>query len=204
MRHTVLNNAHCEKPLIMTRSTMFEQRCRRPVAKSIGGCLIAGSLLSGCTTQVWAPKTVSVAHTSSRTVHLESSFKRSADSDIFNGRNFAIRKALEKTIAKNGIFSQVISSDNADYQLEVIETYASEPPMFGGNVSLEVEWKWCLKRGKSNEIVWQETIRTTGEGTFTHSALGVVGAVRVAEAKKSAVRQNIKTGLEHISALSNL
>lgn len=160
---------------------------------------------SGCTTQVWAPDAVAVSNKANRTVEIRAHFKPSADSDIFNGRNYAINQALATTIEKFGVFSQVVRSGNADYQLDVMETYMSEPPVFGGTVTLEIEWRWRLKQIRSNRVVWEETIKSKGVGNFSGlGGLGIIGDVRLGEAKKMAVHENIRIGLEHVSKLRDL
>ena len=165
--------------------------------------LSACAVMTGCTTQAWAPNNVAVRNKSEKTVKVIANFGRSADTDVLNVRTYGVRKALEDTIVQHGVFSRVVSSGNSDYLLEVSETSATPQPIFAGaTVTLEVEWRWSLKMVQSDKVVWQECIKSQGTGTFSSSTLGWVGDVRVAEAKKGAVRENIRIGLERISALS--
>jgi hypothetical protein len=161
------------------------------------------AVMTGCTTQAWAPSNVAVRNKSEKTVKVIANFGRSADTDVLNVRNYGVCKALEDTIVQYGVFSRVVSSGNADYLLEVSETSATPQPIFAGaSVTLEVEWRWSLKMVQSGKVVWQECIKSQGTGSFSSSTVGWVGDVRVAEAKKGAVRENIRVGLERISALS--
>lgn len=106
--------------------------------------------------------------------------------------------ALQTTIEKNGLFSRVIRSGNADYKLDV-RLIQLHQPSFGLNFTVKGDIEWRLRHVSSDRLVWDG--RTDRSYTVTVGE-APVGIKRLRLANEGAIRENIKAGLEHIASLS--
>ena len=106
-----------------------------------------------------------------------------------------LRTALSDAIVASKVFADV-KKDGGDYQLAT-QIFNLHYPMFGVSMTSKVEIAWTLKRADTGAVVWQEMITT--EHT-TGGTEAFVGAERLKMSIAGAIRKNISTGLERISA----
>lgn len=168
-------------------------RCRYLV------CFFLCATLSGCMTYEMTPEKVTVHRKFEKSVFIHTDVGAYGMYDLVGVRGAGVHSAIENSISKAGLFSCVIKTQDADYQLDICETRPSNYPVVFFNVALHLEWMWTLRDVKSNRVVWQETIRSRGEGNFGLNPVSWVGGMRLRWAMTQVVRENIKLGLERLS-----
>lgn len=107
------------------------------------------------------------------------------------------KQALDKTLRESKLFSNVIQGAGSEYRLSVQLSKAKQP-MVGLSMNVQLSADWVLTRVSDGEIVWQETIDSEYTAKFTEH---IVGFERLRKANEGAVRENIRIGLEHMSAV---
>ena len=107
------------------------------------------------------------------------------------------KQALDKTLRESGLFSNVIQGADSEYRLSVRLSKAKQP-MVGLGMTVQLSADWRLTRASDGEIVWQETIDSEYTAKFTEH---LIGFERLRKANEGAVRENIRVGLEHMSAV---
>lgn len=105
--------------------------------------------------------------------------------DTPNISNEDLAKAIEESIIKSGLFTQVVQTENSDYTLNVSIIYFSKP-LFG---TVNMETGWSLVDNVNKGIVMRESIKSSFSGS--NLRLSVEGAAR----------ENIRLGLIAISKL---
>ncbi len=108
-----------------------------------------------------------------------------------------LRAAIGEAIVASKAFADV-KQDGGEYQLAV-QIFNLQYPMFGVSMTSTIEIGWTLKRADTGAVVWQESITT--EHT-TGGTEAFVGAERLKMSVAGAIRKNIATGLQKISALT--
>jgi hypothetical protein len=106
-------------------------------------------------------------------------------------------KAIEESIIKSGLFTNVIHGKNSDYTLNVTIIYMSKP-LFGARFTLNIEAAWSLVKTVTQDIVMRESIKSSYTATMEDA---FVGATRFRLAVEGAARENIRLGLLSISKL---
>lgn len=117
------------------------------------------------------------------------------DSSNISNSDFA--KAIETSIVKNGLFTQVLEGGSGDYLLNVAITSISKP-MFGASFTVNMEAGWTLMEKSTGKIVMRESIRSSSTVTMGQALIGVE---RLRLAVEGAARENIRDGLAAISKL---
>lgn len=107
------------------------------------------------------------------------------------------KQALDKTLRESGLFSNVIQGAGSEYRLSVRLSKAKQP-MVGLGMTVQLSADWQLTRASDGEVVWQETIDSEYTAKFTEH---IIGFERLRKANEGAVRENIRVGLEHMSAV---
>jgi len=97
------------------------------------------------------------------------------------------KKALVSSITNTKVFAR-ISEGPSDYYLEVIIINISQW-LYQSGVHVEIGWR--LTNKMTDEIVWQKSIKTSGEAA----------ALNKGDALEAAIKENIQRGLEQISTL---
>jgi hypothetical protein len=98
-----------------------------------------------------------------------------------------LKKALADSITNTKVFAKIGEAGSTDYRLESI-IFSISQWSFKSGVHIEIGWR--LIDVESDKILWQELIKTTGEGFSQVNAL------------EAAVKENIQHCLENISALN--
>lgn len=164
--------------------------------------LCAVAALTGCATpatkEAMTAETVVVAKKHPRTVSITAqggSETGVMDSSNISNSDFA--KAIETSIIKNGLFTQVIEGGAGDYLLNVAISSLSKP-MFGASFTVTMEAGWTLMEKSTQKIVMRESIRSSSTATMGQALIGVE---RLRLAVEGAARENIRDGLTAISKL---
>lgn len=163
--------------------------------------LLTCVVLTGCvSSREMVPKNIATAKKTNKSISISVSSKPVGSMEFgVETRNKGITEAIQTTIEEQGIFSQVIRSGNADYKLCVQFVKISPPPGIFLEVTTKCEMIWKLKQVSSDKIVWQEQINSRCTIPFGEHP---IGAMRLRRANLGSIRENIKIGLEHISANS--
>lgn len=117
------------------------------------------------------------------------------DSSNISNDDFA--KAIEESIIKSGLFTQVIHAKGSDYTLSVTIINMSKP-LFGASFTVSMETAWSLVNTVSQDVVMRESIKSSYTATMGES---LVGVTRLRLAVEGAARENIRLGLIAISKL---
>ena len=108
------------------------------------------------------------------------------------------KQALDQSLRKSGLFSGMRQWSDSDYQLTVRLAKAKQP-LVGLGMTVRLSADWQMSRAADGQPVWQETINSEYTGRFTES---VIGYERLRKANEGAVRENIRKGMERLSAVS--
>lgn len=114
-----------------------------------------------------------------------------------NISNEDLAAAIEESITNSGLFSKIVSSDTADYRLNVALVSMSKP-MFGFTFKIDMEMAWSLIDKATGEAVMRESIVSTHTATVGDAAVAVT---RIKLAIEGAAQKNISLGLRKIAAL---
>lgn len=114
-----------------------------------------------------------------------------------NISNSDFAKAIEDSIIQNGLFSQVVQRDGADYVLNVSIVNMSKPS-FGASFTVDMEAAWSLSDRATGTVVMRESIKSSHTTTMGEAFVGVT---RLRLAVEGAARENIRQGLTAISGL---
>ena len=112
--------------------------------------------------------------------------------------NEDFKQALETSLTRYGAFSHVIQDSGANYRLDV-SLVRLKQPMVGFDMTVTAEVSWKLTDTRSGRVLWQQTTTSPYTATLKDEFIAVR---RLQLANEGAIRQSIKTGIEHISALS--
>ena len=112
--------------------------------------------------------------------------------------NDDFKQALETSLTQYGVFSRVIQDSGANYRLDV-SLIRLKQPMVGFDMTVTAEVSWKLTDARSGRVLWQQTTTSPYTAKVGDEFLGVR---RLQLANEGAIRQSIKTGIEHIAALS--
>ena len=107
-------------------------------------------------------------------------------------------EALVDAITRSQVFSRVVQGKGGDYLLTVSLMSMSQPS-FGASFTVSMEAGWSIQRADTGAVVWQEAVRSSHTAKMGDA---FVGAERLRLATEGAAKNNIKQGLEKISALS--
>lgn len=111
--------------------------------------------------------------------------------------NEDFKAALETTIRRSGLFSQVLEGGSGQYQLDV-RLVQLRQPMMGFNMTVEAQTDWRLRETSSGRVIWEEHVNKAFTATVGDAFAGVK---RLRLANEGAIRENIKAGLGRIAAL---
>ena len=160
------------------------------VIGSLGFCVI---LNAGCTTPALS-RDMTVNN-----VVINKKFPYSVSLHVQGGRQSEVgelpqisdeefEKAIERSIINTKVFAKIGEAASTDYHLEAI-IFSISQWLYQSGVHVEIGWR--LTDRVTDEIVWQESIKTSGEAE----------ALNKGDALEAAIKENIQQGLEHISAL---
>ena len=166
---------------------------------SLACVLLLCLFLTGCLTGRLTPATLTMDKKFDNSVSVVANTKICLA--FSGGRSSTLRSAIENAIQKHGVFSNVVHAGTADYSLEVVETEQTLPVSFG-DITSGLTWDWKLTRTQTQKVIWQESIRSQVTATFGDSFFSWIASVRMRHATDGAIRENIRIGLEKISALS--
>jgi ABC-type uncharacterized transport system auxiliary subunit len=108
--------------------------------------------------------------------------------------NESLLEAPTQSIEKSGLFSSVRDGDS-DYRLELYVVKVSQPYV-GTDMTVSVEIAWTLKNGKTNEIMWRKSLKTSDTATPSEKGAGIS---RLALATQRTARKNIEQGIKMLS-----
>jgi len=111
--------------------------------------------------------------------------------------NEDLRAAIEKSVTQTALFKEVVKGKSGDYELSVSVAKLTKP-MFGGSFTVEMEAGWSLVKTSDKSVVMRKSVTSSHTATMGDS---LVGVTRLRLAVEGAARNNIKQGLEAISAL---
>jgi hypothetical protein len=108
----------------------------------------------------------------------------------------AFVEAVSSAVQQSGVFTSVVQAADAKYKLEVLIVGVDQPLLgFDMTVNMSTHWKLSDAAGKS---VFQDFIRSTYKATVGDAFVGIE---RLRLATEGAARENIKQGVERLSAL---
>ena len=167
-------------------------------------CLLASwAILSGCSTPATS-KSMVVS-----TFSLQKVFPYSVSVNVLGGKetgamdksqisNEAFMQAIEDSLYKSGLFSEIIHGKNADYLLNVM-IFNLTQPSFGFSFTVKMEAVWSLAHADSQKVLMKESIRSS----FTATAGEAFAAVtRLRIATEGAAQENIRLGIKKLSQLN--
>lgn len=108
----------------------------------------------------------------------------------------AFVEAVSGAIRQSGVFSSVLQGANADYRLTIL-IVSVDQPLIGFDMTVKMSTHWKLA-GAKGESVFEDFIRSSHTATVGDAFAGVK---RLRMATEGAARENIKIGLQRISAL---
>lgn len=157
--------------------------------------------LTGCATQAqftaMVPSNVQVVNHHSNTVATTVSGGEKTNplwtSEISSD---SYKHALDQTLLDSKLFSNVREGSDSEYQLTVRLNKAKQP-MVGLGMTVRLAADWTLTYTNTGETVWQETIESEYTAKLTEHLIGIE---RLRKANEGAVRENIRIGLERLSA----
>lgn len=163
--------------------------------------LVAFAALTGCASQMtrqeMTPPPVQAAKQHPQSVNVTVLKNAKEDPVAATIAADQLQAALSDAIVASKAFADV-KKDGGDYQLAA-QIFNLHYPMFGVSMTSKIEIGWTLKRADTGAVVWQEMITT--EHT-TGGTEAFVGAERLKMSIAGAIRKNIGTGLQRISALT--
>lgn len=109
-----------------------------------------------------------------------------------------LRAAIEKSITQTALFKEVVKGKTGDYELSVSIVKLSKPT-FGAAFTVDMEAGWSLVKLSDNSVAMRRVVKSTYTGGAFDS---LVGTTRLRMAVEGAARNNIKQGLEAVSALN--
>ena len=105
------------------------------------------------------------------------------------------KEALEKSIIKSGVFSNVIKEGNAEYLLKISIRSLAEPGPSMSVFPYSLVLIWELQNLQSKEVIWKDLITSTFTAPYS-------GTATVGLAIEGACRENIQMGISEISRLN--
>lgn len=112
----------------------------------------------------------------------------------------SFENAVREALTRSRVFSQILQTKDADYNLEVSIVELGQP--MGGldmTATLTTQWK-LFKRGEPN-VVWNETISTVHTASVSDAFVGIE---RLRLATEGAGKKNIGLGIRKLIALNVL
>jgi hypothetical protein len=104
-------------------------------------------------------------------------------------------QAIIESLQASGLFSAVVSVDQADYVLNVTFVKLNQP-VFGFTMSVDVEILWSLTPKGQSKTCWEKPITTTATKGMGDA---FSGAARVRITTEAAVQENIRQALTELS-----
>ncbi len=142
------------------------------------------------------PEQITLSESHDGTVMLQVEGGRETHSmGLYQIPNSEFLTALKTAVEKSGVFSSVAGTDGADFQLMAFIFNISQPFFVKGDVTVEVAW--TLAKTDTGEVLWQEAIKTNGNGI---AAEGKSYNKRVAI--EQAANENIKQAIERLSRVT--
>jgi len=108
--------------------------------------------------------------------------------------NEGFKEALISTLRKSGLFKEVFTDGNSDYELFTEIVAQKWHPGFSINSTLFVKYR--LLETKSNREIWKENIYSQYEAEYEEASLG---QDRATKASEGAVRENLNLLLVKLS-----
>ena len=105
-------------------------------------------------------------------------------------------EALAEALTKSGLFTRVASAREADFRIQVTLKRLFLPPGSLGEMESQLAALWVLKDAKSDEVLWQDFIVTTGLTSFSEAPSG---ATRIKRSMARAANSNIFRAIHEIS-----
>ena len=167
-------------------------------------CLLASwAILSGCSTPATS-KSMVVS-----TFSLQKVFPYSVSVNVLGGKetgamdksqisNEAFMQAIEDSLYKSGLFSEIIHGKNADYLLNVM-IFNLTQPSFGFSFTVKMEAVWSLAHADSQKVLMKESIRSSFTATMGEAFAAVT---RLRLATEGAAQENIRLGIKKLSQLN--
>ena len=167
-------------------------------------CLLASwAVLSGCSTPATS-KSMVVS-----TFSLQKVFPYSVSVNVLGGKetsamdksqisNEAFMQAIEDSLYKSGLFSEIIHGKNADYLLNVM-IFNLAQPSFGFSFTVKMEAVWSLAHADSKKVLMRESVRSSFTATTGDAFAGVT---RLRIATEGAAQENIRLGIKKLSQLN--
>jgi hypothetical protein len=160
-------------------------------------CLLAGCA-SASKPEAMVPAEIKVQNRHARTVSVQVSGGQQTDpmwaSQIADAD---LRRALEMSITKFGVFTGVLNTGQGDYHL-VVKLAELDQPGMGFNMTVRVSANWSLTKAGASEPVFSRRIQGGHTATVGDAFAGVK---RLRLANEGAARDMISKGLARIAAL---
>ena len=112
--------------------------------------------------------------------------------------NEAFQEALISTLRKSGLFKEILTDGNSDYELFTEIVAQKWHPGFSITSTLFVKYR--LIETKSNQEIWKENVYSQYEAENEEAWLG---QDRATKANEGAVRENLKLLLRKLSDVFN-
>lgn len=158
--------------------------------------------LSGCaspaTKDAMTPHSIPDIHRHQKTIMIRTQGGNETgalDSSNISNNDFA--NAIEESIVKTRLFTEVIHGNGSDYILNVTIANMSKP-LFGTSFTVDIEAAWSLAEAVSKNVVMRKSIKSSFTATMGDAFVGVT---RFRLALEGAARENIRLGLTAISKL---
>ena len=103
--------------------------------------------------------------------------------------------ALIQTLKKSSLFTQVISTDSADYVMQA-QILDQQQPFIGFNMTTTLAVLYSVTDAQDESKVWEREIVSKFTATVGDA---FSGAARLNKANEGAVRENFQKLLEHLS-----
>lgn len=163
--------------------------------------LVSSLLVNGCA-HMMIPKDVSVTNTFDKSIVVYARSNPEQMPLIAEIRADRWKYAIQQTLERNTVFSQVFTTGSADYRLDVMEIRTKGPGLFFITAKSSTEMEWTLRDLKKNQVVWRETVTGKHEVGIFDSVYSLIGLLRARDAEFGAVRESIAAGTAKISALN--
>lgn len=116
--------------------------------------------------------------------------------DSSNIGNADLKAAVEESIKKSRLFSEVVNGRPGDYDLGV-QVIQLNKPMLGFSFTVEMEAGWTLVRASDKKVLLRRVLKSTHT---TGAGEAFAGVTRLRMAVEGAARKNIEQGLAAIAA----
>jgi hypothetical protein len=174
---------------------------RSPVLAALA---LAALLLGGCaapsspTAMTATPAESVTPHKGSVAVNVTGGTDTSAlGASKISNADFA--NAISASIEQSKLFERIAAANNAsDYEIDA-QIVRLEQPMFGASFTVNLEVTWRLLSLPDRKVVWEKAVTSSFTATMGEAFAGVT---RLRLANEGAARENIKSAIHQMSALS--